>query len=88
MPARELTPHLATLQYLEMLRVLAQGGIRKADAQTPMEFAATLPDGTLATPVFELTSIYQAARFGGKPADPQLASSLIDRIHSFLRSRP
>ena len=88
MPARELTPHLATLQYLEMLRVLAQGGIRKADAQTPMEFAATLPDGTLATPVFELTSIYQAARFGGKPADPQLASSLIDRMHSFLRSRP
>ena len=80
-----MTPHLATLQYLEMLRVLARGGIRKTDAQTPMEFAATLPDGTLAAPVFELTSIYQAARYGGKPADPQLASSLIDRIHTFLR---
>jgi len=87
LPARKMTPHLATLQYLEMLRVLARGGIRKADAQTPMEFAASLPDGTLAAPVFELTSIYQAARYGGKSADPQRASSLIDRIHKFLRKK-
>jgi hypothetical protein len=87
LPARELTPHLATLHYLEMLRVLAQGGMRKTEAQTPMEFAASLPDGSLAAPVFELTSIYQAARFGGKPADPQLASSLMDRIRSFMRPR-
>jgi len=85
LPAREMTPHLATLQYLEMLRVLGRGGIRKNDAQTPMEFATSLPDGNLAAPVFELTSIYQAARYGGKPADPQRASSLIDRIHTFLR---
>jgi protein-glutamine gamma-glutamyltransferase len=87
LPAREMTPHLATLQYGEMLRVLAKGGIRKTPAQTPMEFAASLPDGNLSAPVFELTSIYQAARYGGKPADPQRASSLIDRIHAFLRSR-
>jgi hypothetical protein len=86
LPAREMTPHLATLQYLEMLHVLARGGIRKMDAQTPMEFAASLPEGSLSAPVFELTSIYQAARYGGKPADPQRASSLIDRIHTFLRS--
>ena len=85
--AREMTPHLATLQYGEMLRVLARGGIHKTPAQTPMEFAASLPDGNLSAPVFELTSIYQAARYGGKPADPQRASSLIDRIHAFLRSR-
>jgi hypothetical protein len=87
MPARVMTPHLATLQYREMLRVLEWGGIRKTDAQTPMEFAASLPDGTLAEPVFELTSIYQAARYGGKPADPQQASSLIDRIQKFLRKK-
>jgi transglutaminase-like putative cysteine protease len=86
LPAREMTPHLATLQYLEMLRVLARGGIRKTDAQTPMEFAASLPNGSLAAPVVELTTIYQAARYGGKPTDPQRASSLIDRIHTFLRS--
>jgi hypothetical protein len=87
LPAREMTPHLATLQYGEMLRVLAGGGIHKTPAQTPMEFAASLPDGNLAAPVFEMTSIYQAARYGGKPADPQRASSLIDRIHAFLRKR-
>jgi hypothetical protein len=87
LPAREMTPHLATLQYLEMLRVLGRGGIRKTDAQTPMEFAASLPDGTLAAPVFELTSIYQAARYGGKAADPQRASSLIDCIHKFLSKK-
>ncbi len=87
LPAREMTPHLATLQYLEMLRVLGRGGIRKTADQTPMEFAATLPDGSLSAPVFELTSIYQAARYGGKPADPQRASSLIDHIHAFLRKK-
>jgi hypothetical protein len=87
LPARQMTPHLATLQYREMLHVLAGGGIHKTDAQTPMEFAASLPDGSLSAPVIELTSIYQAARYGGKPADPQIASSLIDRIHKFLRKR-
>jgi hypothetical protein len=87
LPDRVMTPHLATLQYREMLRVLARGGIRKTPHQTPMEFASSLPDGNLAAPVFEMTSIYQAARYGGKPADPQHASSLIDRIHNFLRSR-
>jgi hypothetical protein len=86
-PAREMTPHLATLQYLEMLRVLARSGIRKTDAQTPMEFASSLPSGNLSAPVFEVTAIYQAARYGAKPADPQRTSSLIARIHQFLRTK-
>jgi hypothetical protein len=87
LPAHEMTPHLASLHYGEMLRVLARSGIRKMPAQTPMEFASTLPDGNLAAPVLELTTIYQAARYGGKPTDPQRASSLIDRIQAFLRNR-
>jgi hypothetical protein len=70
-----------------MLHVLARGGIEKTDAQTPMEFAASMPDGTLAAPVVELTSIYQAARYGGKTADTRHASSLIDRIKAFVRKR-
>ena len=45
------------------------------------------PNGTLAAPVFELTAIYQAARYGGKPADPQQATSLINRIRTFLRKK-
>jgi protein-glutamine gamma-glutamyltransferase len=87
LPARVVTPHLATIQYNEMLRLLERRGIRKSPGQTPMEFASALPDGNLASPVLELTSLYQAARFGGKSADPQLASSLLDRIHTSLRSR-
>jgi hypothetical protein len=86
-PAREMTPHLATLQYGEMLRILEGGGIHKTPEQTPMEFASSLPSGNLTAPVYELTSMYQAVRYGGKPADPQHASSLIDRIRTFLRSR-
>lgn len=86
-PSREMTPHLATLQYLEMLRVLGRFGFSKSAAQTPMEFATSLPDGNLATPVVEMTSLYQAARYGAKPTDPQQATSLIDRIQTFLRSR-
>ena len=84
--ARAMTPHLATIQYNEMLRLLERRGIRKIPGQTPMEFAAAVPDGNLAAPVLELTSLYQAARFGGKPGDPQRASLLLDRIHS-SRSR-
>jgi Domain of unknown function (DUF4129) len=82
-----MTPHLATMQYLEMLHVLGRFGFRKTPGQTPMEFATSLPDGNLAAPVFELTSIYQAARYGGKPADPQRATSLIAALNQFLRSR-
>jgi hypothetical protein len=82
-----MTPHLATIQYSEMLRLLARRGIRKAPAQTPFEFAASLPDGNLAAPVQELTTMYQAARFGGHATDPRRASSLLNNIQSFLRSQ-
>lgn len=86
-PAREMTPNLATLQYIELLHVLGRFGIRKTPGQTPMEFAMSLPDGNLTDPVRELTSIYQAARYGGKPSDPQRASSLIQNVQQFLRAR-
>jgi protein-glutamine gamma-glutamyltransferase len=81
-----MTPHLATLQYNEMLRLLARRGLRKPPGQTPFEFAASFPEKTLSGPVIELTEIYQAARFGGQPTDPRRASSLLNRIQSALRS--
>jgi transglutaminase-like putative cysteine protease len=84
---RVMTPHLATLQYNEMLRLLARRGIRKEPGQTPMEFAASLPRGSLAEPVFELTSMYQAARFGAKNSDPSRASSLLSHIQLSLQAR-
>jgi protein-glutamine gamma-glutamyltransferase len=84
---RVMTPHLATLQYNEMLRLLARRGIRKEPGQTPMEFAALLPRGSLAEPVFELTSMYLAARFGAKNSDPRRASSLLSDIQLSLQAR-
>jgi len=84
---RIMTPHLATLQYNEMLRLLARRGIRKEPGQTPMEFASSLPRRNLAAPVFELTSMYQAARFGGKNSDPRRASSLLSHIQLCLQAR-
>jgi hypothetical protein len=84
--ASSMTPHLATIQYNEMLRLLARRGIRKGPAQTPVEFATSLPDNNLADPVLELTTIYQASRFGGQSADARLATSILVRIQSFVRS--
>ena len=85
--AGAMTPHLATIQYNEMLRLLARRGIRKAPAQTPVEFAASLPNSNLAVPVLELTTMYQASRFGGQTPDARMASSILDQIQSFLRSQ-
>jgi hypothetical protein len=85
-PAREMTPHLATIQYNEMLRLLARRGIRKGPCQTPIEFATSLPDSNLAAPVQELTRMYQASRFGGQMADARRAYSILNRIQTFPRS--
>jgi hypothetical protein len=82
-----MTPHLAALQYNEMLRLLMRRGLRKAPGQTPLEFATSVPDVNLAVPVRELTSLYHAARFGGHTSDPQRTSSLLERIQSLVRSR-
>jgi protein-glutamine gamma-glutamyltransferase len=83
--SRTMTPHLASLQYREMLRLLEQKGIRKAPGQTANEFAAALPDVNLAGPVHELTSVYHDARFGGRSTDPRRSTFLLDRIRVALR---
>jgi hypothetical protein len=83
---RAMTPHLATIQYNEMLRLLSRRGIRKAPAQTPLEFASSLPDVNLAQPVNELTAMYHQARFGGQASDPRKASSLLTVIQTHVQS--
>ncbi len=82
-----MSPHLAALQYNEMLRLLARRGLRKAPGQTPLEFATSVPDVNLAVPVRELTSLYHAARFGRHSSDPRQTSSLLERIQSLVRPR-
>jgi hypothetical protein len=85
-PSAGMTPHVATLQYNEMLRLLSRRGLRKAAGQTPLEFATSLPDENLAVPVHELTAMYHAARFGGQASDPGRAASLLTQIQTRVKS--
>jgi hypothetical protein len=70
----------ATLLYTRMLRALKRRGYEKPAWFTPVEFAASLPQGPLGAAVMEFTAVYNALRFGGdNDAAPQL-STLLDRV--------
>ncbi len=75
-----VTPRLATLLYAQMLRVLARRGWKKPPGQTPLEFVAAIARPEVAGPVGELTSLYQAARFGAQATDAQQMTGLLARI--------
>jgi protein-glutamine gamma-glutamyltransferase len=81
-----LSPQRASAHYLEMLRLLARRGFRKADSITPLEFAASIPQPELATPVSRLTEIYQAARFGDVSIEPRESVELLREIRACVTS--
>ena len=86
--AREaVTPRLATLLYQQMLRVLARRGWKKASGQTPLEFVAGIAQPEVAGPVGELTSLYQAARFGSQATDAERMTGLLGKIKTALRGK-
>jgi hypothetical protein len=70
-----------------MLRLLEHRGWKKAESQTPLEFAAAIPRTDLVAPVLQLTNLYQSARFGDHPARVEQMSSLLRLIRDSLRSR-
>lgn len=80
-----LPPELAALQYREMLKMLERRGWRKLPAQTPLEFAAVIPDSLLNLRVAQLTELYQSARFGAHPAQASEMSSLLTGMKAMLR---
>jgi len=82
---RELTARVATLQYQKMLRILARRGWRKPAAQTPLEFAMSLPQGRLASSVLEMTDLYQSARFGAQAAQAERMTNLLASLKSQRR---
>jgi hypothetical protein len=82
-----LTPQLAALEYQQMLRLLARRGIKKAASHTPREFAAGIAPPALAAAVGELTSLYEAARFGAAPLESRQMTELIYRIREILKRR-
>jgi protein-glutamine gamma-glutamyltransferase len=85
--AGNLTASLAALEYREMLRLLEKRGWKKAESQTPLEFAAAIPASELSAPVARLTELYQSARFGEHAAPIEQMSSLLRSIRDSLRSR-
>ena len=65
-----------------MLAVLAQRGFQKPPWLTPMEFARVLPSSEMAVVVEDLTSAYNAFRFGGRrDVAPQMLR-LLERLES------
>ncbi len=81
-------PHAAALFYRRMLLLLERRGWRKAAAQTPLEFAASLTDDRAAAPVSQLTELYQASRFGGQRADAKTFATLLASLEAALRGHP
>ncbi len=56
----------ATILYQRMLAMLARRGIQKPPWLTPAEFARVLPASEVSVVVDDLTSSYNALRFGGR----------------------
>jgi protein-glutamine gamma-glutamyltransferase len=82
-----LTASLAAFEYRVMLRLLEKRGWKKADSQTPLEFAATIPDLNIAALVAHLTDLYQTARFGNHSAPTDQVSAALRSIREALRPR-
>ena len=80
-----LTSSLAAFEYREMLRLLEKRGWKKAESQTPLEFAATIPEMEIAGPVAQLTELYQSARFGSHSAPTGQISAILRSIRDALR---
>lgn len=84
--AGNLTASLAAFEYREMLLLLEKRGWKKAESQTPLEFAATIAEPQLAGPVAELTELYQSTRFGAHPTATDQISAVLRSLRELLRS--
>jgi Domain of unknown function (DUF4129) len=82
-----VTAGLAALEYSEMLRLLEKRGWKKLPSQTALEFVSEIDGQEWASPVAQLTELYQAARFGNRPARVEQMSSLLRLIRDLLRTQ-
>ncbi|HXW54749.1 MAG TPA: DUF3488 and transglutaminase-like domain-containing protein [Candidatus Cybelea sp.] len=81
-----LNASLAAFEYREMLRLLERRGWRKAESQTPLEFAASIAEAEIAGPVARLTELYQSARFGHRAERLEQVSGALRSLREILRS--
>ena len=82
-----VAPRVATIYYGRLLRLLARRGLRKAEAQTPLEFAASVSGAELSAQVIRMTALYQAARFGSSPPDLRELARQLGAVRTTLRLR-
>ena len=83
---KKANPEDATLAYLRLLRILARSGFRKAPAQTPNEFARSVPEPTGAL-VRDFTQLYLRTRFGRLFDDLPRMSALLKEIPALRRTK-
>jgi len=77
---------LASRLYAEFLRLLERRGFTRAETQTALEFARSLPvHRELVPAVREFTDLYAQARFGDKPCDSFRLRALLEQLRSLPR---
>ncbi|MCI0348399.1 MAG: DUF3488 and transglutaminase-like domain-containing protein, partial [Acidobacteriales bacterium] len=72
----------ATIWYERMSSYLSRRGLARAPAQTPAEFARTIPEASLRSSVARFTEHYERARFGNQVSDAQRLPELYEEIVS------
>ena len=76
----------ASLWYGRMGRALARGGVKKTDAETPLEFVRNIKDSRLRLPVGRFTDVYEAARFGNSPEHAHRLPELFEQVRAAMQS--
>jgi hypothetical protein len=76
----------AALWYQRMTRVLARGGVRKSEVETPQEFARKIENGPLRVQVQQFTNVYESARFGNSSEDARRLPGLFEEVQAATRS--
>ncbi|MCI0402436.1 MAG: DUF4129 domain-containing protein [Acidobacteria bacterium] len=80
---RRLTAGEATLLYERLLATLRRKGFPRGPAQTPLEFADSLPVTGLSTPVSEFTRLYNLARFGEQSPETARLGELLRAVRAW-----
>ena len=75
----------ATIWYERALRKLARRGLHKSPAQTPAEFAASIPDHAVRESTSRLTEHYERARFGDSPESAARLPELYEEVEEATR---
>jgi transglutaminase-like putative cysteine protease len=79
---------VGTRSYLRLLRALAEHGLEKRAAETPLEFYRRVAPGLAAhsADVARITALYHAARFSGRPPASDELDRAVERVVASLAS--